>query len=82
MKVDKLSISFEARLGEQVRSAARRAGTRLSSWMAEAAAARLRSEALGEFLDEWEEKHGAFSPEELKRAERELAPVTRRRSRR
>ncbi|HVO48917.1 MAG TPA: hypothetical protein VMT29_21550 [Steroidobacteraceae bacterium] len=72
MKVDKISISFEANLGDQVRDAARKAGTGLSSWLAGAAAARLRAEALEEFLDTWEKKHGALTPEELSRAEREL----------
>jgi hypothetical protein len=50
MNVDKISISFDAALGDQVRDAARKAGTGLSSWLAGAAAARLRAEALEEFL--------------------------------
>lgn len=82
MKVDKLSISLESDLSDQVREAARRAGTGLSSWIAGAAAARLRSEALGEFLTEWEKKHGAFTSEELSRAERELGIGTKKRPRR
>jgi hypothetical protein len=81
MKVDKISISFEAGLGDQVRGAARRAGTGLSAWLAGAAAARLRAEALAEFLDAWESKHGALTPAELNRAERELAVGTARKSR-
>jgi hypothetical protein len=40
MKVDKISISFDAGLGDQVRDAARKAGTGLSSWLAGAAAAK------------------------------------------
>jgi hypothetical protein len=82
MKVDKISISFEAGLGDQVRDAARKAGTGLSSWLAEAAAARLRAEALREFLDGWEKKHGTLTPAELSRAERELGIGTTRKSRR
>lgn len=81
MKVDKISISFEAGLGDQVRDAARKAGTGLSSWLAGAAAARLRAEALEEFLDAWEKKHGTLSPAELRRAEGELALGTARKSR-
>lgn len=72
MKVHKLSISFEADLGDRVRDAARNAGTGLSSWLAGAAAARLRSEALAEYLAAWERKHGALTTDELARAEREL----------
>lgn len=72
MKVDKISISFAAGLGDQVRDAARKAGTGLSSWLAGAAEARLRAEALGNYLDAWEAKHGPLTPAELRRAEGEL----------
>jgi hypothetical protein len=72
VKVDKMSISLEADLGGAVRDAARRAGKGLSSWLAEAAAAKLRAEALESFLDEWEHEHGPLSATELERAEREL----------
>ncbi len=50
MKVDKLSISFEPGLGDAVRSAAAQAGKPVSSWLAEAAASKLRAEALAAFL--------------------------------
>jgi hypothetical protein len=72
VKVDKMSISFEADLGESVREAARRAGTGLSSWLADAAAAKLRAEALAGFLDEWEREHGPLTADELAAAEHEL----------
>ena len=72
MKVDKLSISFDPDLGGAVRAAAKRSGRGLSGWLAEAAAARLRAEALTEFLDGWEAEHGALSAEELARATAEL----------
>ena len=49
-----------------------RAGSPLSSWLAEAAASKLRAEALAEFLDGWEAEHGVLTVEELARAEREL----------
>jgi hypothetical protein len=61
VKVDKMSISLEADLGD----AARRAGKGLSSWLAEAAAAKLRAEALEEFLDGWEREHGPLTAGEL-----------------
>jgi hypothetical protein len=72
VKVDKLSVSFDADLGDEVRSAAERAGKPVSSWLAEAAAAKLRSEALAEFLANWEREHGALSAEEIAEAEHEL----------
>jgi len=72
MKVDKLSVSFDPDLGDAVRAAARRSGRGLSGWLAEAAAARLRAEALAKFLDDWEAEHGEFTAEELARAAADL----------
>jgi hypothetical protein len=72
VKVDKLSISFEPELGDAVRSAAGKAGKPVSSWLAEAAASKLRAEALAEFLAGWQAEHGALTAEEVGRAEREL----------
>jgi len=77
VKVDKLSISLDPELGDAVRSAAARAGQPVSSWLAEAAAGKLRAEALAEFLDGWEAEHGGLTPEELARAERELGVTGR-----
>jgi hypothetical protein len=53
VKVDKLSVSFDQELGEAVRSSAQRAGVELSAWLASAAAAQLRAEALADFRVEW-----------------------------
>ncbi|MBA3743428.1 hypothetical protein [Sporichthya sp.] len=80
MKVDKISISFEAELGDAVRTAAAQAGQPVSAWLAEAAAAKLRRDALGAFLDQWETEHGRLTKVELAKAERELglAQVARR----
>jgi hypothetical protein len=72
MKVDKISISFDPELGDAVRSAAAQAGKPVSSWLAEAAASKLRAEALAEFLASWESEHSVLTPEEIARAEREL----------
>jgi hypothetical protein len=72
MKVDKLSVSFEPNLGDAVRSAAAQAGKPVSSWLAEAAASKLRAEALADFLAAWEAEHGVLTAEEVARAEREL----------
>jgi hypothetical protein len=72
MKVDKLSVSFDAELGDAVRSAAAQAGKPLSAWLAEAAASKLRAEALADFLAGWEAEHGVLTAGEIARAEREL----------
>jgi hypothetical protein len=72
MKVDKLSVSFEAELGDAVRAAAKRSGTGISGWLAQAAAARLRAEALSEFLDAWEAEHGPLTVDELAAAAAQL----------
>jgi hypothetical protein len=72
VKVDKLSVSFEADLGDAVRSAAAQAGKPVSAWLAEAAASKLRAEALAEFLAGWEAEHGVLTAAEVARAEREL----------
>ncbi len=72
MKVDKLSVSFDPELGDAVRSAAAQAGKPLSSWLAEAAASKLRAEALAEFLAGWEAEHGVLTAAEIARAEQEL----------
>ncbi len=72
MKVDKLSVSFDPDLGDAVRAAAKRSGGGVSRWLAEAATARLRAEALAEFLDTWEAEHGELTPDELARAAEEL----------
>jgi hypothetical protein len=72
MKVDKMSISFEPDLGDAVRAAAAEAGKPLSSWLAEAAASKLRSEALARFLEDWQAEHGALTAAEVAKAEQEL----------
>jgi hypothetical protein len=76
MKVDKLSISFDPELGDAVRSAAAQAGKPVSAWLAEAAASKLRAEALADFLTGWEAEHGVLSADEIARAEQELGLAT------
>jgi hypothetical protein len=72
VKVDKLSVSFDPDLGDAIRTAAKRSGGSVSRWLAEAAAAKLRAEALSEFLDAWEAEHGPLTAEELATATAEL----------
>lgn len=76
MKVDKLSISFDPDLGDAVRAAAARSGRGLSGWLAEAASARLRAEALAQYLDDWERAHGPLTQDELARATADLGLPT------
>ncbi|MDQ6777408.1 MAG: hypothetical protein M3071_14590 [Actinomycetota bacterium] len=72
MKVDKLSVSFDPELGDAVRAAARQRGAGVSRWLADAAAAKLRTEALADFLDAWEADHGSLTVDELAKAAAEL----------
>ena len=72
MKLDKMRISMDPNLGDEVRAAAQHSGKNLSSWIAEAAAAKLRSEALSKLLDDWEDQNGPLTSEELGKAEAEL----------
>ena len=72
MKVDKMSISLDPDLGGRVRAAAERAGKPLSGWLAEAAAVKLRADALAEYLEDFERRQGPLTPEEIRRARAEL----------
>jgi hypothetical protein len=47
----------------------------LSAWIAEATADRVRNEALGHALDQWEAEGGAFSSRELTAAAQALGLV-------
>lgn len=76
MKVAKLSISLDAALADEIREAARAAGKPLSTWLAEAARAQLRSQALDEFVADWEAEFGPFTAEQLARADAELGFAT------
>jgi hypothetical protein len=72
MKVDKFSISLDPDLGDDVRRAAKRSGMPVSTWVAEAAASRLRQEAFAEFIALWEGEHGEFTAEEMAEARADL----------
>ena len=65
MNVDRLSITLDPALGAAARRAAKRAHVSLSAWIAEATADRVRNEALGRALDQWEADEGAFTEAEL-----------------
>jgi hypothetical protein len=74
MNVDRLSITMDPALGAAVRKAAKRAKLSVSAWIAEAAAARLRNEALEDALGQWQSDDGAFTPTELAAASKALTP--------
>lgn len=82
MNVDRLSITLDPRLGAAARKAAKRAKVSLSTWIAEATADRVRNEALGTVLDQWESEDGVFSSQELATAAEALGLDRKRRSRR
>jgi hypothetical protein len=81
MSAVKFSASMDETLLEQARQAADQQGTSLSSWLADAAADRLRIDALRGLVDEWETDHGQLTAEELAAADRALAPRPTRRRR-
>ncbi len=72
MKVDKLSVSFAPELGDAVRDAARNGETSVSAWLAEAAAAKLRAQALTDYLEGGEKQHGELTPKEPMKAAADL----------
>lgn len=83
MAVDRLSVAFDAELGQAVRESAARSGVSVSRWLSDAASDHLRNELLGAALDVWEAESGPFSDAELDAAARTLglgAAAKRRRS--
>lgn len=71
-QVDRFSVTMPPELGKAVRDAAARRGTSVSTWLADAAADRVRNEMLGVALDAWEAEDGPFTGEELAAAAAEL----------
>jgi len=82
MNVDRLSITLDPQLGAAVRMAAKRAKVSLSTWIAEATADRVRNEALGRALDQWEAQDGPFTSDELAQATKALGLAAKRKTRR
>ena len=80
-QVDRLSVTMPPDIGAAVRDAAARQGLSVSSWLAEAAAQRLRSELLGAALDSWEEEDGPFTNDELNAAASALRTTRKRTAR-
>ena len=78
MSAEKYSASMDDALLAEARAAADAQGTTLSSWLAVAAADRLRLTALRELVDEWEAEHGAITTSELDALDRRVADARRR----
>lgn len=70
MSSEKLAISFEPTLAQDVRDDAEQtASGNVSAWLADAARAKLRQRKLREAVDEYEAEHGAFTSEEKAQAD-------------
>jgi hypothetical protein len=83
-----MSVALAPELWDEVRAAAVRAGKSLDDWFTDAVEAKLGAEenvavleeaarrerhrALGEYLDQWEAEHGAFTDGELAEAAEKL----------
>jgi hypothetical protein len=65
MGVEKMSVSVDLELGEAIRVAARKGHESVSAWVAEAARARLRLEALGQSAPSSEEEFGPLGETEV-----------------
>ena len=65
MKVDKISISLDPDLGDELREAAREDGRGVSAWVADAVAKRLRARAFEEVMRQWEAEFGPLTEEEI-----------------
>jgi hypothetical protein len=70
--VERLSISFDDDLADQVRRHAAARGTTISGWLADAARNQLRHDGWDALFADWEAEHGAFTEEELREARAEL----------
>jgi hypothetical protein len=80
MGVEKMSVSFDLGLGQAIRQSAQHHDQSVSAWLAGAAADRLRREALGEAVVEWESAFGALTDADVSDADRVLERAARRRN--
>jgi len=79
VKVEKLSISLERRISESGVASAQREGLSVSAWLARAASAELRRQALADYLAKYQRKHGKFTAAELEQARTDLGYPARAR---
>jgi hypothetical protein len=76
MTVERLAISLDKKLAGEVRRAAGKKP--VSTWLAEAARARLRSEGLLAVVAEWEAEHGEITEAEMGDLDRRVDKARRR----
>jgi hypothetical protein len=69
----KVTITLDQKLADALSGAAREAGIPLSRLIASAAEREIRLSFGRRLLAEWQEEHGAFTPEELAAARAEIA---------
>lgn len=79
MGVEKMSVSFDLELGRAIRQSAEENAQSVSSWLAGAAADRLRREALGDAVRSWEDTYGPLTDPELAAAAHRLERAAKRR---
>ncbi len=72
MGVEKMTVSFDVELAEAIRASAATTSQPVSGWMAEAARDRLRLDALGDAVADWEREYGALTEAEVSEAEAAL----------
>lgn len=77
MAAKKYSASMDDALLADARADADAEGLTLSSWLADAAADRLRLKALRHLVNEWEAEHGAVNAAELEDLEAKVAAARR-----
>jgi ABC-type glycerol-3-phosphate transport system substrate-binding protein len=77
MAAEKYSASMDNVLLADARADAEAEGLTLSSWLADAAADRLRLKALRQLVNKWEAEHGAISVAELEALEDKVAKAHR-----
>ena len=77
MPAEKFSASMEDALLADARADAEAEGLTFSSWLAAAAAARLRLKELRKLVSDWEVEHGAITTAELDVLEDKVAAARR-----
>lgn len=79
MGVEKMSLSFDLELGEEIRASAAETHQSVSAWMADAARDRLRLAALAHAVTAFEDRYGALTEDEHAAADDILARADERR---
>jgi hypothetical protein len=77
MPAEKFSASMEDALLADARADAEAEGLTFSSWLADAAADRLRLKELRKLVSDWEVEHGAITTAELDALEDKVAAARR-----